>query len=51
MTNCKTLADHAEAWAREQHGYTVPPRGTDAWRGMYQDWMGFAFQIFEERTF
>jgi hypothetical protein len=37
-----TLADHAEAWARE-HGYAVPPRNTEQWRGMYQDWIGYAF--------
>ncbi len=44
----ETLAGHAEMWARDQHGYTVPLRGTDAWKGMYQDWIGFAFQNFPD---
>ncbi len=37
-----TLADHAEAWQREQ-GREVPVRGTDDWQAMYEAWATWAF--------
>ena len=37
-----TLADHAEAWQKEQ-GKEVPPRGTKQWRKMYETWVEWAF--------
>ena len=37
-----TLAEHAEAWWREQ-GKDVPPRGTAQWRTMYETWVEWAF--------
>ena len=37
-----TLADHAEAWWREQ-GKKVPPPDTDEWRAMYEAWVAWAF--------
>jgi hypothetical protein len=38
-----TLADHAEAWARER-GLPVPQRDTDDWRALYEQWHTWAFQ-------
>lgn len=38
----RTLADHAEAWTREQ-SKPVPPRKTPAWQAMYEAWHAFAF--------
>lgn len=38
-----TLAEHAEAWQREQ-GKEVPDRDTEAWQTMYEQWVDFAFQ-------
>ena len=38
----KTLADEAEAWARE-NAREIPPRGTPEWRELYQAWVDFAF--------
>ena len=38
-----TLADHAEAWAKEQ-GETVPPRNTAMWRELYERWIEYAFR-------
>ena len=43
----ETLADHAEAWYREQ-GNVVPDRGTDAWIKMYEAWHAYAFADFAE---
>ena len=37
-----TLADHAEAWCRDQERH-VPPRGTDEWQTMYEEWVEWAF--------
>ncbi len=37
-----TLADHAEAWWRE-NGRTLPPRGTAEWQAMYETWVDWAF--------
>lgn len=37
-----TLADHAEAWTREQ-GRKVPRRNTKAWQRMYERWVRWAF--------
>ena len=37
-----TLADHAEAWWREQ-GKEVPSRDTDEWQAMYETWVAWAF--------
>ena len=37
-----TLAEHAEAWWREQ-GKIVPERDTSAWWEMYEKWVEFAF--------
>lgn len=42
MPSTMTLADHAEAWWREQ-GNTVPPRNTDEWQQMYETWVEWAF--------
>lgn len=38
-----TLADHAEAWSREQ-GFRVPRRNTKLWQKMYAKWVDFAFE-------
>ena len=43
----QTLADHAEAWTREQ-GESVPKRGTLKWEAMYKTWCGWAFSDFVE---
>jgi hypothetical protein len=43
----KTLADHAEAWAKSR-GERVPPRNTDAWRDMYERWIEHAFSFGKE---
>ena len=43
MTKELTLAEHAEAWWREQ-GNTVPERNTNEWREMYEKWVDYAFQ-------
>jgi hypothetical protein len=40
-----TLADHAEAWARER-GETVPPRDTPEWNALYSRWHAWAFNWF-----
>jgi hypothetical protein len=37
-----TLADHAEAWQREQ-GKEVPAHDTDEWKAMYEAWATWAF--------
>ena len=37
-----TLAQHAEAWWREQ-GKEVPPRDTREWQEMYEQWVAWAF--------
>jgi len=37
-----TLAEHAEAWWKEQ-GKEVPPRGTEEWQEMYETWVEWAF--------
>jgi hypothetical protein len=37
-----TLAEHAEAWWREQ-GKRVPRRGTARWQKMYETWAEWAF--------
>ncbi len=36
------LADHAEAWWREQ-GKVVPARDTDQWQEMYEAWVEWTF--------
>ncbi len=43
----KTLADHAEAWWKEQ-GEEVPIRHTEAWKLMYKEWVEYAFKDMEE---
>ena len=43
--NEMTLADHAEAWWKEQ-GKIVPPIDTPEYEEMYQRWHTFAFQDF-----
>lgn len=40
-----TLADHAEAWTREQ-GKEVPERDTPEWEVMYEAWIDYAFADF-----
>ena len=40
-----TLAEHAEAWWREQ-GKKVPRRNTKKWKKMYEKWVAFAFKDF-----
>jgi hypothetical protein len=42
-----TLADHAEAWTREQD-QPVPERDSAEWRAMYEKWIAWAFQDFRE---
>ena len=42
MAKAMTLADHAEAWWRDQ-GKEVPPRETAPWRKMYEIWVEWAF--------
>jgi hypothetical protein len=37
-----TLADHAEAWWKEQ-GKEVPARNTEEWQQMYETWVEWAF--------
>ncbi len=44
-----TLAEHAEAWWREQ-GKEVPPANTRAWVDMYEKWIEFAFSEFRYVT-
>ena len=41
----KTLADEAEAWARER-GIPIPPRDTDARQALYEEWAAYAFEHF-----
>lgn len=43
--NEMTMADHAEAWARES-GETPPERGTHEWERLYKAWHEFAFADF-----
>lgn len=43
----KTLADHAELWAKE-NGMSIPERNTLAWTMMYGEWIQFAFQGFAD---
>lgn len=40
-----TLAEHAEAWARE-NGREVPERDTPEWEQLYAAWLSFAFADF-----
>ena len=40
-----TLADHAEAWAREQ-GCHIPNRDTKEWIILYEEWVTWAFADF-----
>ena len=47
MKKQMTLADHAEAWTREQ-GRDVPPRNTPEWQIMYNAWIDYAFADFGE---
>jgi hypothetical protein len=42
-----TLADHAEAWARES-GQPVPERATPEWGALYTRWRAFAFAGFAD---
>jgi hypothetical protein len=42
MAHEMTLADHAEAWHREQ-GKKVPPRDSAKWQQMYERWATWAF--------
>jgi hypothetical protein len=42
MAKEMTLADHAEAWWREQ-GNRVSRRDTKAWQRMYERWVAWAF--------
>ncbi len=42
-----TMAEHAEAWWREQ-GRAVPVRDTNDWQRMYKQWINFAFAEFTE---
>ena len=42
-----TLADHAEAWARDQ-GEVIPDRDTREWRRLYEEWAEWAFADFHE---
>ncbi len=43
----KTLAEHAEAWWKEQ-GNIIPPKNTKKWNEMYKKWIEFAFKDFKE---
>jgi hypothetical protein len=42
MNGQMTLAQHAEAWWREQ-GNIVPDRDTAEWDRMYEAWVTWAF--------
>jgi hypothetical protein len=42
LENAMTLAEHAEAWWREQ-GKVVPPPDSAEWQTMYEEWVEFAF--------
>jgi hypothetical protein len=42
-----TLAQHAEAWWREQ-GEKVPSPDTKEWDEMYAKWVAFAFADFQK---
>jgi hypothetical protein len=42
MAKEMTLADHAEAWCKEQ-GNEVPARDSDEWQRMYETWATWAF--------
>ena len=42
MAKEMTLADHAEAWWREQ-GNEVPARDSNQWQKMYETWVEWAF--------
>jgi hypothetical protein len=42
MAREMTLAEHAEAWWREQ-GNALPARETDKWERMYEAWVEWAF--------
>jgi hypothetical protein len=42
MAQQMTLADHADAWWREQ-GKEVPSRDTAEWQQMYEAWATWAF--------
>jgi hypothetical protein len=44
-----TLAEHAEAWWKEQD-IIVPPRNTDEWRIMYKTWVEWAFSDLHSLT-
>lgn len=37
-----TLAEHAEAWQRE-NGREVPPKDTPEYTAMYEEWVEYAF--------
>jgi len=39
-----TLAEHAEAWWREQGKEVPPSRTSPEWERMYLDWWKFAFE-------
>jgi len=43
-----TLADHAEAWARE-NGKIIPPRDTPEYEKLYKEWHAWAFRAFGTR--
>lgn len=47
MEDEMTLADHAEYWARA-NSIPVPPRGTDEWQSLYEQWIAFAFADFPD---
>lgn len=42
MDDNTTLAEHAEAWARES-GEVVPERDTPEWQALYERWVEYAF--------
>ena len=44
-----TLADHAEAWHKE-NGNSIPARDSEEWEVMYQSWIDFAFSDFKIYT-
>jgi len=44
-----TLADHAEAWMKE-NGHEVPPRKSEEWNELYTQWLDYAFDYNKQKN-
>ena len=44
-----TMADHAEAWIKEQ-GKPIPVRFTPEWKKLYYLWIDYAFDYNKQRN-